>query len=802
VFKLSPVTERVKRLRERYRSTPLSLDAARTKIITECYKKNISEPAIIRNAHFIYDMCSQMPVNVWDDDLLVGNIGVNYRAANISVEYGSLGWLCNELRSGVFYERNTMAEEGMSITPEDAEYFLSVEEFWQKNDLPSRVDRALPPEVPELAVSGCLNFRVKGNGSSPVGHFNTDYGKAINVGFGGIKREAEEKLKEMFGHIYGNDAKKYTFYRAMVIICDAAIILSKRYAAVCREKAETAEAERKAELLSMADSLDWIMENPCRTFYEAVQVTLLYQQMMVWSGLLHGLTLGRFDQYTLKQYEDDIAAGRMTPDQAQEIVDCFFLKIADMIPARGKEGALNLGGYSSGQHMSIGGQKKDGSDATTPISYIMLQASARLKLHEPPLSLRVYKGTPPELWEAAIETAKLVGGVPTLQNDEIIIPALMAKGMALEDARNYCIIGCMEPAASGNEWPACGGTGGSTMINLVKMLIVALNDGRAPGSDVQSGLHTGYLKDMTSFDQVLEAYKKTVEYFIGWHISCTNIFEMVASEYMPYPVVSATMGGCMEKGADVMWGGAEYNSTGSAGVGCANIGDALSAIKYFVFDKKLVSAEEYYNAYMNNWEGYEVLRSKVFNLAPRYGNDDPYVDELASWAMDVFSDALNAGVGPRGTYRAGLYPVSAHVRMGLGTHASPDGRKTGDPLADGISPMQACDTNGPSAVLNSVARINHFNNANGTQLNMRFHPNAVLGESGTIKLKNLIETFFDKGGMHIQYNVVSSDTLREAQVSPDEHRDLVIRVAGYSAYFVELGKALQDDLIHRTEQSF
>ena len=805
MYTLSPVSERVRRLRKRYRSTPISISSERAAVVTDTYRENQYDPNIIKRAKVMYNLCSRMTILVQEDELLVGNISPYYKGVDIAPEYDELKWLVAELRDGSFLTRNKCEEEGMYIAPEDIPVFIDLyENYWKDNNLTHYIDAAMPKQMALIARSGAIPFFEKGNGGCPVGHFNAAFYKAIDKGFGAIGREAREKLAAMEGKLYGDSVEKYIFYQAIAIVCDAAVLLSKRYAAKCREVAESASEKRRAELLKMADSLDWIMENPCRTFAEAVQVTLLYQQMMVMDGLLHGLTVGRFDQYTGKYYDADLAAGRITPEEGQEIVDCFFLKLADMMKGRSKYGALlSSGGYSAGQHMSIGGLKRDGSDATNAVTYFMLQTSGRLSLHEPPLSLRVHKNTPPELWEAAIETAKRVGGVPTLQNDEVIIPALLRSGLSLEDARDYCIIGCMEPAGSGCEWPACGGTGAATMVNLLKMLMIAINNGVIPGTDIQCGPQTGYLYDMRSLDEVMEAYRKTVDFFIDWHVTGTNVFEYVASQLLPLPVVSATIEGCMESGKDVMWGGAKYNSTGSAGVGCANVADSLAVIKYMCFDHKLCTTRELYDAYSNNWEGegQEILRQVVRTKVPRYGNDDVYVDELAREAMDVFSNKLNAATGPRGGFRAGLYPVTAHVVMGMVTPASPDGRKAGEPLSDGISPMQGLDTHGPSAVLNSVSRINHVNNGNGTQLNMRFHPSAVSGEAGDRKLAELISTFFDRGGMHIQYNVISTDTLRAAQKAPEDYKDMVIRVAGYSAYFVELGRVLQDDLIARTEQN-
>jgi formate C-acetyltransferase len=648
-----------------------------------------------------------------------------------------------------------------------------------------------------------LPFNRTGTGGNPIGHFSANYSKAIHKGFAAIKAEAEEKLRETNGRLFEGDAEKHLFYRAVVIYCDAVMLLSKRYAVECRRLStlDKFSDERKAELKMMADSLEHIIEHPARTFYEAVQATLIYHLTLCFDGQMHGLTLGRFDQYTYPLLKTELEEGSITLERAQEIIDCFFLKISEAVVLKTTPAAVNSGGYSSGQHMSLGGVARDGNDATNEVSYLMLQAMGRLHLHEPPLSLRIHKGTPDRLWEAAIACTKEVGGIPTLQNDEIIIPTLLERGFTLEDARDYCIIGCVEPAGAGNDFPACGGLGRATYLNMGNLITMLVNNGVNPLTGEDSGFGTGYLHDYKSFEEVMAAYKKHVEHYVYWHISMSNLFWLVMRDKMPLISASATMDGCMESGKDVMYGGAKYNSNGSSGVGCANVVDSLAVIKYAVFDKKLVTPRELYDASIPDWEGYESLRQKILNEVPRYGNDIPSVDAVARESMEIFARAFLDGTSDRGNvWQAGIYPVSTHVVNGKRTWATPDGRKAREALAEGVSPKQGLDRNGPAAVLKSVAAINHATFRNGTLLNMKFHPGTVAGDEGSRKLRQLVETFFDLGGMHIQYNVVGGETLREAQADPEKHRNLVIRIAGFSAYFVELDSSLQDDLISRTEQ--
>jgi pyruvate formate-lyase/glycerol dehydratase family glycyl radical enzyme len=802
MFLFSPVTDRVTRIRERYRITTPKFSSERPRIITEFYKAHETEHSLLKRAKCLYAICEKMTLVVGDDDLIVGNQAPTYRGATTNPEYGGVKWLVEELKSGQFYNRQAY-EEYNEIDPEDADYMCSIEEFWSTRCLGALCDAVIPDEYYPVETASILPFNRTGTGGNPIGHFSANYRKAIYKGFHAIKQEALDKLQKMNGHLFEGDAEKHLFYRAVVIYCDAVILLSKRYAAECRRMAalDKFTPERKAELSRMADSLDHIIEKPARTFWEAVQAALIYHLTLCFEGQMHGLTLGRFDQYTYPLLKKELDARTITLDAAQEIIDCFFLKISEAVVLKTTAAATNSGGYSTGQHMSLGGVDREGKDATNEVSYLMLQSMGRLHLHEPPLSLRIHKGTPDKLWEAAITCTKEVGGIPTLQNDDIIIPTLLKRGFTLEDARDYCIIGCVEPAGSGNDFPACGGLGRATYLNMGNIITMLVNNGKNPLNGGDSGFGTGFLYDYENFDELMDAYNKQVEHYVFWHISMSNLFWLVMRDKMPLISVSATMDGCMASGRDVMYGGAKYNSNGSSGVGCANVVDSLAVIKYMVYDKKLCTGRALYDAIMADWAGNEPLRQQILNEVPRYGNDNPYVDDIARLSMEAFAQAFLKGTSDRGNqWQAGIYPVSTHVVNGKRTWATPDGRMAGEALAEGVSPKQGLDKNGPAAVLKSVAAINHSSYRNGTLLNMKFHPATVQGDEGIMKLRMLVETFFSLGGMHIQYNVVGADQLREAQQEPDQYKNLVIRIAGFSAYFVELDSALQDDLISRTDQ--
>jgi formate C-acetyltransferase len=388
--------------------------------------------------------------------------------------------------------------------------------------------------------------------------------------------------------------------------------------------------------------------------------------------------------------------------------------------------------------------------------------------------------------------------MPTFENDEVIIPALLKKGFMLEDARNYTLIGCVEPAGCGNEWPCCGSTGKESFWNYVGALVLAINNGKNPLTGFQ-GPETGFLYDFETFEEFQEALVKQAHYYLDWHVTCTNILESVIRQVYPSPLASATMDGCMEQGKDVTAGGAKYNSTGVTCCGIGNVADGLAAIKYLCFDKKLVSTKEFYDALAADWVGYDDLREIIKAEVPHYGNDNTYADELANWAMHVFADRINAATGPRGKWRPGTFTMTVHMMFGAITAASPDGRKAGEPLAEAISPKQSYDKQGPTAYVKSAARLPHVDLGNGDQLNIKFSPKVIEGKDGMKKLRDLISTYFMLGGMQVQFNVVSVDTLREAQQRPEEYHDLIVRIAGFSTYFVEMPKPLQDDFITRTE---
>jgi pyruvate formate-lyase/glycerol dehydratase family glycyl radical enzyme len=814
MYQLKPITERVRQMREKYRETKPEICTSRYRLITDFYRNNPDLTGILKRAKNFKNICENIAIRIDEGEVIVGAQSSKYRACALYPE-NSVIWLKEELESGYMMTRDI---DPYIVDQEDRDYILSTVDFWMKECMSAKTDAVMVDEYKPVAMNGVLLFGPRGQTMSPVGHFATGYNTAIRKGFAAIKAEAEEKKAALVAQgLPMQTIDQYNFYRAVSIVCDGMITLTKRYARLATEKValETNPA-RKKELETMAEVLDWCMEKPCRTFHEAVQCLFMYQTCLCLDANMHGMSFGRVDQYLGSFYDDDIAAGRITPEYAQELMDLFYLKVAEMNKPWSYSATQANPGYTSGQLMTMGGVDKDGNDASNAVTYMMLQTAGRLVLHDPPQALRIHKNTPPALWEAAIETTKIAGGVPTFENDEVIIPALMARGLSLEDARNCTLIGCVEPAGCGTEWPCCGGTGTESYMNLAAALWLGINDGYNPMpplmvdsmaegaklgvSQQRQGLATGYLYDMASFEDVKAAYQKQIEHFVKWQHMNINSFEYVAREILPNPVVSCTMAGCMESGRDVMWGGAKYNSTGNSGVGIGNVADSLAMIRHLCFETKKCTTRELYDALMNDWVGYQDLRNYVLNEAPHFGNGIPEVDELAGWAAKVYADAVKETSGPRGNRSsAGLYPVTTNIMFGQMTAATPDGRKKGEPLADGIAAPQGYDKNGPTAIITSISQIKQTDFANGTLMNLKFHPSALAGDDGWKKLMQLMQTYFEMGGMELQINVISSDILREAQKNPDKHKNLVVRVAGFSAYFVELHVSGQNDLIKRTE---
>jgi formate C-acetyltransferase len=809
MYKFKPVTERIALMRDRIRNRVIRLDSERAMIVTEAFKNCVNLVPTIRRPTILKAVAEKFTPRVEDIDVLVGNRGRHFSSIVCYPENNEgVGWVVDAVRRGEWH----MGEDGLwhnpdtedlrlSASSEDIENIESIQEFWKNKTFDCIGDGWAPAGIDELKRLGATKHSVFMShliGCRP-GHLIAGYGKIIDVGYGAIRKQAQDWLDAHFGNIMGDDVKKCLFYSSAVIACDAATIFIRRYGDACLAKTETEnDPGRKAELLKMADSLYWISENPARTFWETVQATLMYELLLYQDGCM-AFSIGRFDQFTYKYYKNDIENGALTTDQAQEIVDAFFLKLNSFFGGA-TQYLIHMIGANTYQHTTIGGVGRDGQDVTNPVSYMVLESIARLKLHDPTISLRINKNTPKDIWTLAIETTKIVGGLPLFQNDEVIIPGLIREnGFSLEDAREYAIMGCQEIMGPGMEYPcANGNTAPYSSLNYGTVFNMAINDGKNPFNNEQCSIHTGFLYDMQSIEEVREAMRQLVFYLIKLQVSVDNYTEYLHQFYGTENLISLSMEGCMEKGMDATWGGCKYNSYGGTATGLATIADCITTIKYMCFDKKLISTRELYDAVMKSWEGYEPLRQRILSEVPHYGNGDPYADMEMKWICDTYYAACKECSSMRCTnYKAGLYGASDHVTQGYTTWATPDGRRTGEPIADACSPAQGRDRNGPTAVLMSSCCFDHTRFMDGLAVNLKLHPSTLNGQDGIEKLRDMTLAYFDNGGMEVQYNVVSAGVLRAAQQNPDEYKDLIVRIAGYSAYFVELSLDCQNDLISR-----
>ena len=621
---------------------------------------------------------------------------------------------------------------------------------------------------------------------------------------------------------------------------------ARRYAKLALEEAEKCtDPVRKMELLVIAQNCANVPEKGANGFYEACQSFWFVQQLLQIESSGHSISPGRFDQYMYPYYKKDLDSGKITRAQAQELMDCIWVKLNDLNKCRDAASAEGFAGYSLFQNLIAGGQNAEGIDVTNDLSFMSIQASMHVFLPQPSLSVRVWNGTPHEFLIKAAELTRTGIGLPAYYNDEVIIPSLVSRGLTLEDARDYNIIGCVEPQKAGKT----EGWHDAAFFNMCRPLELVFSNGKDKGAQV--GPETGDVEKMETFEEFFHAYEIQMDYAIKLLVNADNAIDMAHAERCPLPFLSSMVDDCMARGKSVQEGGAVYNFTGPQGFGVANMADSLYAVKQLVFDEKKVTMKELKQALMLNYgkglaqedlaamasDTVSAMRSsgesvgeaeiaavlktihalsesgevkangerilKLIEEVPKFGNDIPEVDAFARRVAYTYTKPLLNYRNPRGgMFQAGLYPVSANVPLGAQTGATPDGRLAHTPVADGVSPSAGKDVNGPTAAANSVARLDHYIASNGTLFNQKFHPSALSGRRGLENFAGLIRSYFDQKGSHMQFNVVSRETLLDAQKHPEQYKHLVVRVAGYSALFTTLSKSLQDDIIRRTEQGF
>ncbi len=780
-------TARVERVKERFLTQTPEICPERAKLITESYKETEALPIIMRRAKAFEKILAGMSIFIEDDELIVGNQCSKPRSTPIFPEF-STQWLVEEL------DRLEKRTADVFLISKETKAILRDEVFpyWAGKTNQEYATSLMTPEA--LAAQGAGVFTVGNYYFNGVGHICVDYAKVLAGGLEAIIAEAEE-AKAGLSTADAADMQKRQFLDALVISNQAVIAFANRFADEAEVLASSAGAERKAELLEIARICRKVPAKPAEGFKEALQSFWFIQLVLQIESNGHSISPMRMDQYLYPYYEAD--QGKLSPEQIQELCDLLWIKMAGINKVRDEGSTKAFAGYPMFQNIIVGGVDRQGHDATNELSLILMQATANTSLYAPSLSVRIHEGTPTVFWKKAAEVSRLGLGSPAWYNDRVVIPAILSRGLTLEDARDYGIIGCVEPQVGGKT----EGWHDAAFFSMSKVLELALNDGFDPLGKKQLGPQTGTVSDFNSFDDVVAAYQKQMEFFVELLCHSDNAVDLAHAKNVPLPFLSGMVEDCIGRGKSVQEGGAIYNFTGPQGVGVANVGDSLAAIKKFCFDEKLITLPDLKEAMDNNFEGFEDLRQMLLNRGPKYGNDDDFADNIAVAATDIYCAEVQKYCNPRGgIFQPGLYPVSANVPLGTIVAATPDGRKCGEPLADGVSPQGGFDTSGPTATVCSVAKLDHTVASNGTLLNQKFLPESLAGEKGLEKLIAVTDTFFKRGGFHVQYNVVSRELLEEAQANPEDYRGLVVRVAGYSAFFTVLDKAIQDDIISRTEQ--
>ncbi len=782
----APLSLRVRRLLDSYYANRPEVSAERAVLVTRSYARTEGQPILMRRAHMMWDLLNGSTVLIRPGELIVGCKTPAILGSPLYPEIAS-DWVESELDTIALRE-----EAPFDLSPETKQILRDqVFDYWRGKQVYDRIVQVLPEDVQRAADEGVF-FHYYLNRT--IGHITVDYERVLKKGFLGLKEEIEQDLAQVNLAEPGSLGKIHLL-RAMSLSCDAAVRFAERYADEAeRLAALESDPNRRTELTEMAEICRRVPAYPATTFHQALQSFWFVHLILNLETNGYAIGPGRFDQYLYPYFQADIDAGRLTREQAWELLACLWIKFNELTVVKEGGSAKASTTYNDFQNLNLGGQTVDGEDATNALSFLCLEVTGALKLPQPQISALVSEKTPNTFLTQACEVIRLGFGMPSVFNHDEIIQALLLQGKPLDDARRGGINGCVELVVPGKEHMASSG-----YISLPKCLELALNDGVNPSTGTQLGPRTGPACEFTSFEQVMEAFRQQLAHAIQLKVTYDNLARQVYAQFCPVPFTSLLIEGCREKGRDYHDGGAHYNSPMICGVGTGTMADSLAAIKHAVYEEKSISLDELRAALAANFEGKERLRQKLWNRAPKWGNADDRVDTLAHDVVAMFCDELGNHRNAEGTcYAANMIPTTTHIWFGALAGATPDGRLAGAPFSEGISPVQGMDRNGPTAVVRSMARLDHAR-CSGTLLNMKFHPSALKGEESIDKFGHLIRTYFKLGGHHMQFNVLSAETLRAAQQHPDDYRTLIVRVAGYSDYFVRLSRDLQDEIIARTE---
>ena len=794
------LTKRMKEFREEVLDEKPYIDAERAILATEAYKENLNQPRVMVRAKMLEKILNHMSIYIEDKSLLAGNQATKNRNAPIFPEY-TMEFVINELdqfekRDGdVFY-----------ITEKTKEQLREIAPFWENNNLRARGEALLPEEVRVFMETGV--FGMEGKLNAGDAHLAVNYERILKDGLKGYEKRVKE-CKASLDLTDPDSIDKYCFYNAVLIVLDAVRTFANRYSVLAKKLAEKElNQERKLELLEMSRICAKVPYEPAETFQEAVQSVWFIQLILQIESNGHSLSYGRFDQYMYPYYDRDIKNGNITETEALELLTCLWIKTLTINKVRSQAHTLSSAGSPMYQNVTIAGQTTDKKDAVNDLSFLVLKSVAQTRLTQPNLTVRYHKNINKQFFDECVEVMRLGFGMPALNNDEIIIPSFMDWGVKEEDAYNYSAIGCVETAVPGKWGYRCTGM---SYINFPRMLLCTMNNGVDLTSNKRFTKGYGYFTEMESYEELLKAWDKTVREITRYSVIVENVIDKASERDVPDVLCSALTDDCIARGKTIKEGGAVYDFISGLQVGIANMADCLAAIKKLVYEEKKITRQELWDAILDDFSSPEnkKIQEMLIREAPKYGNDDDYVDQLIVEAYDSYIDEIEKypntryNRGPIGGIRyAGTSSISANVGQGMSTMATPDGRNAFEPLAEGCSPAHNSDKNGPTAVFKSVSKLRTNKITGGVLLNQKMTPQMLSTEENRQKLELLIQTFFNRlHGYHVQYNIVSKETLIDAQKHPEKHKDLIVRVAGYSAFFNVLSKKTQDDIIGRTEQS-
>lgn len=794
------LTERMKEFREEVLDEKPYIDAQRAILATLAYKENLNQPRVMVRAKMLEKVLDNMSIYIEDKSLLAGNQATKNRNAPIFPEY-TMEFVMNELdqfekRDGdIFY-----------ITEKTKEQLREIAPFWQNNNLRARGEALLPEEVRVFMETGV--FGMEGKLNAGDAHLAVNYERILKGGLRGYEKRVKE-YKATLDLTNPDNVDKYCFYNAVLIVLKAVRNFANRYSVLAKDLAEKEmNQKRKIELLEISRICSKVPYEPAETFQEAVQSVWFIQLILQIESNGHSLSYGRFDQYMYPYYDRDIKNGNITETEALELLTCLWIKTLTINKVRSQAHTLSSAGSPMYQNVTIAGQTTDKKDAVNDLSFLVLKSVAQTRLTQPNLTVRYHKNINKQFFDECVEVMRLGFGMPALNNDEIIIPSFMDWGVKEEDAYNYSAIGCVETAVPGKWGYRCTGM---SYINFPRMLLCTMNNGVDLTSNKRFTKGFGYFTEMESYEELLKAWDKTVREITRYSVIVENAIDKASERDVPDVLCSALTDDCIARGKTIKEGGAVYDFISGLQVGIANMADCLAAIKKLVYEEKKITRQELWDAILDDFSSPEnkKIQEMLIREAPKYGNDDDYVDQLIVEAYDSYIDEIERypntryNRGPIGGIRyAGTSSISANVGQGMSTMATPDGRNAFEPLAEGCSPAHNSDKNGPTAVFKSVSKLRTNKITGGVLLNQKMTPQMLSTEENRQKLELLIKTFFNRlHGYHVQYNIVSKETLIDAQKHPEKHKDLIVRVAGYSAFFNVLSKKTQDDIIGRTEQS-